>query len=460
MAGKWTAERPDDFSSQRELALTLLADRLEAVAGLRNDAIAIVDGERQMSYRELLLRADALARELEARGIGPCDLVGIALPRSAELVVAVVGIIRAGAAYVPIDVNQPAARRALILSDAKPKLIVTDGAPVEGIPTGIEILALPDYLQEWPEPMDQRRRRPDVEDPAYVIYTSGSTGQPKGVVVTQRNAARLFTAAEPLFGFGATDVWTLFHSIGFDVSVWELWGALLHGGRLVVVPALTARAADAFHALVIRDGVTVLNQTPSAFRAFDAADAAAGRPANQLRHVLLAGEALDPRCLKRWFQSHGDERPHVVNMYGITETTVHVTYRRMLAKDADGSGKSLIGAPLPDLRIDLLAQDGRPVAVGEVGEIFVGGAGVAAGYLRRAELTAERFLPDPHGEYPNARLYRSGDLGRRMPDGDLEFLGRIDNQVKLRGFRIELGEIEAVAVQSGRRWRRRCRAAR
>ena len=260
---------------------TLLADRLEAVARVRNEAIAIVDGQR---------RADALARELEAREIGPRDLVGIALPRSAELVVAVVGIVRAGAAYVPIDLNQPVERRSLILSDARLKLVVTEGARVEGIPSGICMLGLP---RDVPEVIE-RRRRPRVEDPAYVIYTSGSTGQPKGVVVTQHNAARLFIAAQPLFKFDANDVWPLFHSIGFDVSVWELWGALLNGGRLVVVPALTARAADAFHALVIREGVTVLNQTPSAFRAFDAADAAAGRPRNQLRHVVFAGEALDP----------------------------------------------------------------------------------------------------------------------------------------------------------------------
>ena len=406
------------------------------MARSRWDAIAIVDGRRQLSYRELLLRADALARELEARGIGPRDLVGIALPRSAELVIAVVGIVRAGAAYVPIDLNQPVERRALILSDARPQLVVTDSAQINGIPNGIGILQLP---QDVPEELTQRRR-PEVGDPLYVIYTSGSTGEPKGVVVTQRNAARLFTTTEPLFNFGPSDVWTLFHSIGFDFSVWELWGALLHGGRLVVVPAETARAADAFHALVLREGVTVLSQTPSAFRAFDTADAAAGSPANQLRHIVFGGEALDPRSLKRWFECHGEERPRLVNMYGITETTVHATYRRMLARDVEGAGISLIGAPLPDLSIDLLGADGRPVAPGEIGEIFVGGDGVSSGYLGRPDLTAERFVPDPDNH--NARRYRSGDLGRRLPDGDLEYLGRIDDQVKLRGFRIELGEIE------------------
>ncbi len=413
---------------------------MEAVARIREDAVAIIDDQRRMSYRELLLRADALARELEARGIGPRDRVGVALPRSAELIVAVVGIVRAGAAYVPIDLNHPAQRRAVILSNARPKIVVTEAAQVDGIPPGIEVLGLP---QDVPEGIG-RRRRPELEDPAYVIYTSGSTGQPKGVVVTQRNIARLFTAAGPLFKFDANEVWSLFHSIAFDVSVWELWGALLHGGRLVVVPSMTARAADAFHALVMREGVTVLCQTPSAFRAFDAADKEAGRPANQLRHIVFAGEVLDPRSLKGWFESHGDEQPRLVNMYGITETTVHVTYRRMLAKDGYGSGRSLIGVPLADMRIDLLDPNGRPVVMGDVGEIFVAGEGVSDGYLGRPDLTAERFLPDPLGERPNARLYRSGDLGRRMPDGDLEYLGRADDQVKLRGFRIELGEIEAV----------------
>ena len=379
------------------VVLDLLGERLEAVAHVREDAIAIVDGLRLISYRELLLRADALARELAAREIGPRDLVGVALPRSAELVIAVVGIVRAGAGYVPIDLNHPAERRAFILSDARPKLVVTEGASIEGIPPGIEILQLPRGCagRDWLNGGGQ-----SSEDPAYVIYTSGSTGQPKGVVVTQRNAARLFTIAEPLFKFGANDVWTLFHSIGFDFSVWELWGALLHGGRLVVVPTSIARAADAFHDLVIREGVTVLSQTPSAFRAFDAADALAGRPANQLRHVVLAGEALDPRSLKGWFELHGDAQPRIANMYGITETTVHSTYRRMRVKDAYGSERSLIGVPLADLRIDLLGPDGREVAPGEVGEIFVGGEGVSAGYLGRPELTAERFLPDPRGPYP------------------------------------------------------------
>jgi amino acid adenylation domain-containing protein len=418
----------------------LLGERFEEVARVRGDAIAIVDGQRRMSYREVLLRADALAGGLQLRGIGPRDLVGIAAPRSAELVIAVVGVIRAGAAYLPIDLDQPAERRELILTDARPKFIVTTtNAQVDGVPAEIEFLSMPEDM-----PLGlKERRRPDPENPVYVIYTSGSTGRPKGVVVTQRNAARLFTVTDLLFRFDSNDVWTLFHSIAFDWSVFELWGALLHGAQLLVVPATIARAADAFHDLARREKVTILSQTPTAFRAFDAADAAAGRPSSELRYVLLGGEALDPRSLTQWFESHGDERPSVVNMYGITETTVHATYRKMAISDARESGKSFIGTPLADLRIDLLGPDGQPVPTGEIGEIFVAGEGVAAGYLGRSELTAERFLPDPRGAHPESRIYRSGDLGRRTPDGDIEYLGRIDDQVKLRGFRIELGEIES-----------------
>ncbi len=423
----------------RDSAALLLGDRLEDVARLRGDAVAIVDGPRRTTYCDLLARADALAQELKSRGIGPGNLVGVALPRSEDLVIAVVGVVRAGAAYVPLDLSHPAERRSLILSDAQPRILVTNSSPIDGVPSGTEVLPLPREARPW----QGSRPRPAAGDPAYVIYTSGSTGQPNGVSVTQRNAARLFTAAEPLFGFGADDVWTMFHSIAFDFSVWEMWGALLHGGRLVIVPAEATRAADALHALVLRERVTVLNQTPSAFRAFDAADVAAGRPPNSLRYVVFGGEALDPRTLKGWIDAHADEQPRLVNMYGITETTVHVTFRRMRARDARGSGRSVIGSPLPDMRIELLAPDGRLVAEGEVGEIWVGGEGVSGGYIGRPELTAERFGPDPRSKSPGSRRYRSGDLGRFLPDGDLEYLGRADLQVKLRGFRIELGEIEA-----------------
>jgi amino acid adenylation domain-containing protein len=420
----------------------LLGPRFDAIAGQRGDAVALVDGARHFTYRQLWRRSAALTAALQAHGIGPGDRVGVALPRSAEMVMAVVGIVRAGAAYVPVDVLHPPDRRALILADARPKLVVSDGA-LPGIPHDMESLQLPAAgVEGEPAPAVV----PSADDLAYVIYTSGSTGRPNGVRVTQRNIARLFTVTQPLYDFKPSDVWSLFHSLAFDVSVFELWGALLTGGRLIVVPASIAKAADAFHELVLSEGVTVLSQTPSAFRAFDTADAIAARPENRLRLVIFAGEMLDPRTLKGWFNAHGDQRPRLVNMYGITETTVHSTYRPMHTADAGGDGRSMIGVPLSDLRIELLDPDGVAVADRQVGEIWVAGAGVTAGYIERPKLTAHRFRPDPNRR-TGALRYRSGDLARRHPDGDLEYLGRADEQIKLRGFRVELGEIEALLRQ-------------
>jgi amino acid adenylation domain-containing protein len=420
----------------------LLGPRFDAVVEQRADAVALVDGSRRFTYRELFRRAAALSAALTARGIGPGDRVGIALPRSAEMVMAVVGIVRSGAAYVPLDVLHPPDRRALILADAAPRLVVSEGS-ILGIPAGMEVLQLPASSGAASAPAVI----PADDAAAYVIYTSGSTGRPNGVRVTQHNIARLFTVMQPLYHFTPSDVWSLFHSLAFDFSVFELWGALLTGGRLLVVTADTAKAADAFHALVLREDVTVLSQTPSAFRAFDAADAAAARPANRLRQVIFGGELLDPRTLKGWFEAHGDRQPQLANMYGITETTVHTTYRRMRAEDALGQGQSLIGAPLADLSIELLDPEGTAVADGQVGEIWVGGDGVTSGYINRPELTARRFQPDP-SRVAGALRYRSGDLARRLSNGDLEYLGRDDQQVKLRGFRVELGEIEAVLRES------------
>ncbi|HET9186119.1 MAG TPA: amino acid adenylation domain-containing protein, partial [Solirubrobacterales bacterium] len=295
----------------------------------------------------------------------------------------------------------------------------------------------------------------DPANVAYVIYTSGSTGRPKGVEVSHANAARLFTVIRQDFAFGPDDVWTLFHSIAFDFSVWELWGALAFGGRLVVVPGETARSPEAFYELLRRERVTVLSQTPSAFRqllwAEESALARGEAMVADLRLVVFGGEALDPASLSPWLERHGEERPLLVNMYGITETTVHTTSRRLRQSDLARPG-SVIGRPLSDLSLYLLDGSGRPVPIGVPGEIHVGGAGVARGYLARPALTAERFVPDPFaggtvGEAIGLRLYRSGDLARWRRDGDLEYLGRIDRQVKVRGFRIELGEIEAALAE-------------
>ncbi|HEJ3238597.1 TPA: pyoverdine non-ribosomal peptide synthetase PvdD, partial [Pseudomonas aeruginosa] len=268
---------------------------------------------------------------------------------------------------------------------------------------------------------------------------------PKGTLLTHRNALRLFSATEAWFGFDERDVWTLFHSYAFDFSVWEIFGALLYGGRLVIVPQWVSRSPEDFYRLLCREGVTVLNQTPSAFKQLMAvacsADMATQQPA--LRYVIFGGEALDLQSLRPWFQRFGDRQPQLVNMYGITETTVHVTYRPVSEADLKGGLVSPIGGTIPDLSWYILDRDLNPVPRGAVGELYIGRAGLARGYLRRPGLSATRFVPNPFPGGAGERLYRTGDLARFQADGNIEYIGRIDHQVKVRGFRIELGEIEA-----------------
>ncbi|MFL6194096.1 MAG: non-ribosomal peptide synthase/polyketide synthase [Thermoanaerobaculia bacterium] len=402
------------------------------------DAVAVTLEGESLTYGELEGRANGLAHRLRALGVGPERRVGLAMERSLDLVVAILGILKAGGAYVPLDPDYPRERLDFLLADSGVAVIVTTGELLPRLPA----LAVPVVL---PDPGERSEIPPETgvaaDHLAYVIYTSGSTGRPKGVMVTHRQAARLF-AASGFFGFGPGDVWTLFHSYAFDFSVWEVWGALLFGGRLVVVPRWVSRSPEAFRELLARERVTVLNQTPSAFYPLLQAEG----PDLSLRWVIFGGEALEPRKLRPWFERHGDRRPTLVNMFGITETTVHVTLRPLAMADAE-SGAGVIGAPLPDLRIYLADRHLQPVPAGVAGEILVGGGGVARGYHGRPELTAARFVPDPFSGEPGARLYRSGDLARRRPDGELEYRGRADQQLKVRGFRIEPGEIEAALVR-------------
>ncbi len=430
------------------LPVDCLHHRFERCAAERPGAVAVVCGDQQLSYGALDRRADRLARRLRALGVRPGTdtLVGLSLERGPELIVAMLGILKAGAAYLPLDLANPAERIAFILEDTRVPVLITTTSQLSRLPrTSARVLCLdaegraPAAGIGDPPPAAVR-----PEDPAYVIYTSGSTGKPKGVVIEHRSAMRLFTATETWFDFDQDDVWTLFHSAAFDFSVWEIWGALLYGGRLVVVPYPTSRSPEDFHSLLIDQRVSVLNQTPSAFRPLiRAADAAPAAGGLALDWVIFGGEALDPQSLAPWLERQGDDRPRLINMYGITETTVHVTYRRIRAADLEDVPGSMIGRPIPDLRLCALDRCCQRVPTGAPGELFVSGPGVARGYLARPRLTAGRFLPDPFSRRPGERLYRTGDLGRFLPDGDLEYLGRNDAQVQLRGFRVELGEIEA-----------------
>ncbi|CDU31674.1 non-ribosomal peptide synthetase [Burkholderia pseudomallei] len=439
----------------------------EAQVDRKPEAIALTFEGQRLSYAELNARANRLAHYLQGRGVGPGRLVALCAERGIEMVVGLLAILKAGGAYVPLDPAYASDRLRGIVEDSQPALVLADAvgrAALGELDGALPVIDLETDALRWRE---MPATNPEVASQhvhhlAYVIYTSGSTGRPKGVMVEHAQVVRLFGATQAWFGFDERDVWTLFHSYGFDFSVWEMWGALLHGGRLVIVPTEVTRTPSAFFALLCAEGVTVLNQTPSAFQALmsaqeereeaalkadvDAEAEAAGNieranvVAHRLRYVIFGGEALEPRTLASWYARHG-ERTQLVNMYGITETTVHVTYCALRAEDAMRLGASPIGVRIPDLQLYVLDARREPVPMGVTGELYVGGAGVARGYLNRPELTRERFIDDPF--VAGGRLYKTGDLARWRTDGSLEYLGRNDFQVKIRGFRIELGEIEA-----------------
>lgn len=426
-----------------------LAQHFEQQVDAAPDAVALSFEETQVTYRQLNRRANRVAHRLRAMGAGPEVLVGLCVERSVDLVVGVLAILKAGAAYVPLDPAYPKERLRFMLEDTQAPVILTQRCLMSGLPTHSANVVC---LEQLERQLQQNDREVD-ENPdsgvgpnnlAYVIYTSGSTGKPKGVLVTHTNVIRLFDATKEWFRFGTEDTWTLFHSYAFDFSVWEIWGALLYGGRLVIVPHWISRSPQALCELLVREHVTVLNQTPSMFRQLIEAEASIGTSSSELalRVVIFGGEALELQNLKPWIARHGDARPQLVNMYGITETTVHVTYRRILAEDIENGSGSVIGIPIPDLQVYLLDQSMRPVSTGVEGEMYVGGAGLARGYLNRAQLTKVRFVLNPFSDSPDARLYKTGDLARYRPDGDLEYVGRTDQQIKIRGFRVEPGEIE------------------
>ncbi|WP_167532646.1 non-ribosomal peptide synthetase [Streptomyces alboniger] len=418
----------------------------EEVAAAMPDAIAVTAGHRSLSYGDLNQRANRLARHLRSLGVGPEVVVALRLERTEHLMVAVLAVLKAGGTYVPIDPASPSERTALVLADSAPRLLLTDAPwhpdPSPGLPP-LPVLDVRADSDRWSgllaHNLPDTGVRPDHA--AYVIYTSGSTGTPKGVTVEHRNVVRLFTTTREHFAFDHRDVWALLHSFAFDFSVWEMWGALLHGATLVVVPRKVARNPKDLYRLLCTSRVTVLNQTPTAFHQLIAAQGEDGAE-HALRVVVFGGEALNPALLTPWMRREANKNTRLVNMYGITETTVHTTYHLLSGADT-GRTASPVGRRLPDLHTYVLDPYLRPTPAGVVGELYVGGAGVARGYQNRPALSAQRFVADPFAGRPGARMYRSGDLVRRLPDQSLEYLGRNDDQVKIRGFRIELGEIEA-----------------
>ncbi|MHC5939086.1 amino acid adenylation domain-containing protein [Nostoc sp.] len=416
-------------------------------AALRANKMALIFENQSLTYAELNQRSNRLAHYLIRLGVKPESRVGLWISRSLDLMVAILAVLKAGGTYVPFDPDYPAERVAYMLEDSMVSVLLTQVEFETQLPKHQADLVFIDNCEA--ELAQEQATDPEVnlnpDNGAYIIYTSGSTGKPKGVVVTHRNVVRLMLATEQWFHFNEKDVWTLFHSYAFDFSVWEMWGALLFGGRLVVVPYLVSRSPEEFYNLLIDARVTVLNQTPSAFRQLIQAEEIICRESElNLRYVIFGGEALDLSSLEPWFERHSDDFPLLVNMYGITETTVHVTYRPIRWNDVKKRLGSVIGKPIPDLSFYILDAYRQPVPLGVVGEIYVGGAGVARGYFNREELTAERMIVNPANPQENNRLYKTGDLARYLHNGEIEYLGRNDHQVKIRGFRIELGEIEGL----------------
>jgi amino acid adenylation domain-containing protein len=438
----WNTLPPDDQQEQ-----CLHQRYLEQV--LRTpDAIVVVSEEEQISYQVLDQRANQLANALRKRGVGSEVKVGLYVERSVDMLIGMLGVLKAGGGYVPLDPSYPDERLAFLLDDAQPRLLLTQqqflGRALAW--KGERMCLDTDWDQLAQEPDICPENTATVENLAYVIYTSGSSGQPKGVQISHRNVERLLRVCQAHFHFDEHDTWTCFHSFAFDFSVWELWGPLVHGSRLVLVPYWVSRSPVAFVDLLQQHQVSVLNQTPSAFRQLLWAERKRSRRQGErlaLRLIIFGGEALEHTEVQNWFELYGDQQPQLFNMYGITETTVHVTVHRLLQADGTALVGSRIGRPLADLQAYILDPRQQLMPPGVPGELYIGGAGLACGYLNRPELTAERFVPHPWGNEPGARLYRTGDLARYRSDGILEYLGRLDRQVKVRGYRIELGEIEA-----------------
>lgn len=418
----------------RELNSTATYPRHETIVSLFEqevqfwpDRTALIFGNTVLTYQQLNEWANRLADFLSVNyHVQPDDLVGIMLSRSEWMVIAIMGVLKSGGAYVPVDTTYPEERINYMLGDSNCKVVIHDELLAEFIENEARYNASNPVNHITPHHL------------AYVIYTSGTTGQPKGNLIEHRNVVQLLKTDPALFDFNERDVWTLFHSYCFDFSVWEIFGPLLFGGALVVVPDLTAKDPRSFLALLRETKVTVLNQTPTSFYNIIRQEMEETDTDLQLRYVIFGGEALNPRNLREWKNKYPATR--LINMYGITETTVHVTFKEITPLEI-ASGISNIGKPIPMLRCYVLDQRGYPVPIGVSGELYVAGDGVARGYLNKPELSAARFLPDPF--FPGSRMYRSGDKVRLLDNGEMVYEGRMDNQVKIRGYRIELGEIES-----------------
>jgi amino acid adenylation domain-containing protein len=405
-----------------------------------------------ISYGQLHEESNHVARLLQEKGIHPDTIVGIMMERSVEMIIGMLGILKAGGAYLPIDPGYPGERIDYMLKDAKVKILVKNSNNFGDSPSrgDIDVIFIQDVIdRNSPKgTASHLHLAPWINAPAdslaYIIYTSGTTGKPKGCMISHKNVVRLLKNDKHPFDFGARDVWIMAHSFCFDFSVWEIYGALLYGGRLVIPGWGSIRDTGIFLSMIKKQKVTVLNQTPLSFYNLAAEEKkSASKTLDQhLRYVIFGGDRLTPAYLKDWVQRYPLTGIRLINMFGITETTVHVTYYQIKEEDIFSSQQSSpIGAAIPETSVYIFDNHLHLVPVGVTGEIYVGGSGVARGYLNRVILTLRRFIENPYRQ--GETLYKSGDLGKWLADGTIHYMGRNDSQVKIRGYRVELGEIKS-----------------
>jgi amino acid adenylation domain-containing protein len=415
--------------------------RFKEICRWRGQSPAVSFEGETLTYAELDRVSDRVAQRLRILGVNSGDNVGVLLDRSLELIPLFLGILKAGAAYVPFDPAHPADRLTFTITEANLAILVTQSQQQQSAKAANTVTP-GDLTQESHDDAAYHPQPYGAEDPAYIIFTSGSTGRPKGVVVPHANVVALIDGVREEFQLTGADVWTMFHSPAFDFSIWEIWGCLLTGGHLVIVPYWVSRSPEDLVRLLVNKRVSVLSQTPSAFSQLQEEDRR-GNSMLRLRLVIFGGERLDCASLRSWFDRHPEDECRLVNMYGITETTVHVTMETITRQHVLEASR-VVGHPIPGWYCHIKDSQGHLLPVGVPGEIYVGGCGVARGYFGRPDLSRERFQTD---EMLGGRLYRSGDRGRLLEDGRIEHLGRLDRQIKIRGFRIELDEIQAILLQ-------------
>lgn len=434
-----------------------LSDLFSQTVASHKQQTALIFGDKRYTYEELNARSNSWANYIRAKfkqlydNEMPSDtLVALCVDRNEDMIFGMLGILKAGGAYVPIDTNYPHERINYIINHSKASMLLTHKVHEKlnlDFPASHIIFMDDETIQQSPNFVNQKLTCTiNAKDIAYVLYTSGSTGKPKGVAVSHENVICLFESLKKQFQISEQDIWSLFHTFCFDISVWEIWGAFLFGGSLLIIPYETTRDPKQFYQLIKDEKVSVLTQTASAFQMFINEDSHTENKLTHLRYVAFVGESLKVSILRTWVEKYGTQQPRLANMYGITETTVYTNYKFVEQIDIN-RGRDNIGWPLEEFSMCVMDENMQWCPVGIVGEICIGGRGLSRGYLYRDDLTKEKFIPDPYAEFlgleKNTRLYRTGDLGRWMEDGSIEYLGRKDFQIKLRGFRIELGEIES-----------------